>query len=161
MNRQRSWSNGSSPSLQTPKPKRYQKADTSAPPTPLNLSPCVTPNLSRNGSKLSSIQGGDITQEKGDDICIVVTDAEPSKSPCPWNGSNKGASGDMWTANFTPITEQEQSSPKTRPSTPGMYLCVKKLELFKMLITSIDCQDNCIKRSIGFLNLFTCRRSIC
>jgi len=119
VNRQRSWSNGSSHSLQTPKLKSQQKVGTSAPPTPVNLSPCVTPNLSRNGSKLSSIQGGDSNQEKGDDICIVVTDAEPSKSPCPWGGSDKGASGDMWTANFIPITEQEQNSPKKRPSTPG------------------------------------------
>lgn len=121
VNRQRSWSNGSSHSLQTPKLKSKQKAGTSAPPTPLNLSPCLTPNLSRNGSKLSSILGGDINQEKSDDICIVVTDAEPSKSPCPWGGSDKGASGDMWTANFIPITEQEQNSPTKRPSTPIQF----------------------------------------
>ena len=137
VNRQRSWSNGSSHSLQTPKPKSYRKAGNSAPPTPLNLSPSVTPNLSRNGSKLSSIQGGDINQEKSDDICIVVTDAEPSKSPCPWGGSDKGASGDMWTANFIPITEEERNSPKKKHSTPGI-LINKKSEMLKML--------NCVNR---------------
>ena len=136
MNRQRSWSSGSSSySLQTSKLKSQQKAGPSAPTTPMNLSPCVTPNRSRNGSKLSSIQGGDSNQEKSDDICIVVTDAEPSKSPCPWGGSDKEASGDMWTANFIPITEQEQNSPKKRPSTPGKYLSKRK---FKIL--------NCINR---------------
>lgn len=142
VNRQRSWSNGSSHSLQTPKLKSQQKAGTSAPPTPLNLSPCLTPNLSRNGSKLSSILGGDINQEKSDDICIVVTDAEPSKSPCPWGGSDKGASGDMWTANFIPITEQEQNSSTKRPSTPGKNPCLKQLELLKMLNCVKDYQDN-------------------
>lgn len=143
VNRQRSWSNGSSHSLQTPKPKSYRKAGNSAPPTPLNLSPSVTPNLSRNGSKLSSIQGGDINQEKSDDICIVVTDAEPSKSPCPWGGSDKGASGDMWTANFIPITEEEQNSPKKKHSTPGI-LIYKKSEMLKML--------NCVNRLSTWLN---------
>ena len=133
VNRQRSWSNGSSHSLQTPKLKSQQKPGTSAPPSPLNLSPCLTPNLSRNGSKLSSIQGGDSSQEKGDDICIVVTDAEPSKSPCPWDGSDKGASSDMWTANFIPITEQEQNSPKKIPSTPGKHLSKKMLNCLSRL----------------------------
>ena len=129
MNRQRSWSNGSSRSLQKPKLKSHQKAGTSAPPTPLNLSPCLTPNLSRNGSKWSSIQGGESNQDKGDDICIVVTDAEPSRSPCPWGGSDKGASDDRWMANFIAVTEQEQqeqNSPKKISSTPGMYLCLKR-----------------------------------
>lgn len=81
VNRQRSWSNGSSHSLQTPKLKSQQKAGTSAPPTPLNLSPCLTPNLSRNGSKLSSILG--VTSTKRKVMTSVSLWQMPSQAKAP------------------------------------------------------------------------------
>lgn len=125
VNRHDSWSHGSSSSLQKINLKIPQKGGTSVPSTPLNLSPCVTPVLSRNGSKLGSSQGGDSIQDKGEDICIVVTDAEPRKRPSldPWGSSERAASGDRWMANFIPVTEQEQkerNSPKKTSSISGM-----------------------------------------
>ncbi|XP_078358382.1 uncharacterized protein LOC144643110 isoform X2 [Oculina patagonica] len=121
VNRHNSWSQGSNSSLQKINLKIPQKGGTSVPTTPLNLSPCVTPVLSRNGSKLGSSQGGDSIQDKGEDICIVVTDAEPRKNPSldPWGSSERAASGDRWMANFIPVTEQERNSPKKRSSIPG------------------------------------------
>ena len=129
MNRHNSWSHVSSSSLQNINLKIPQEAEKSTSSIPLNLSPCVTPVLSRNESKCGSSQGGDSMHDKGEDICIVVTHAEPRKSPSldPWGSSEKTASVDTWVANFIPVTEQEQkeqNSPKKKPSTPGIYLFI-------------------------------------
>ena len=89
--------------------------------TPVNLSPCVTPNISRKGSRSSLSQGGESFQEKGDDICIVVTDADRKSSP--WGSSEMVHEGASWMANFSVITTQEpkeRNSPKKRPSSPGL-----------------------------------------
>ena len=89
--------------------------------TPVNLSPCVTPTRSRRGSRSSWSQGGDSFQGKGDDICIVVTDADPKSNP--WGSCEMAQEGASWMANFTTITTQEpkeRNSPKNRSSSPGL-----------------------------------------
>ena len=94
-----------------------QQAGASSPPTPLNRSPCITPTISRKGSKDSWGQGA----EKGDDICIVVTDADTR--PNPWGSSEIEQEGASWMSNFTAITTKqepkEKGSPRKTPSSPG------------------------------------------
>lgn len=125
VNRQRSWSHDAheaSSSLLMNNLRIPLKIGTSAPPTPLNLSPCVTPILSRNASKCSSIQGSDHIPEENEDICIVVTEADPILNP--WDNSRNVAGGEKWMANFVPVFEQEQkehNSPKKRSTTPSRY----------------------------------------
>ena len=61
-------------------------------------------------------------EEKRDDICIVVTDADPNLNP--WGNTRKVSAGEKWMANFVPVTEQEkneQNSPKKRSSTLSKY----------------------------------------
>ena len=61
-------------------------------------------------------------EEKRDDICIVVTDADPNLNP--WGYSRKVSSGEKWMASFIPITEQEKSehnSAQKRSSTQSKY----------------------------------------
>ena len=81
----------------------------------------ISPSLSRKQSKSSWSQGGDSVQEKGDDICIVVTDADPRSNP--WGSCEKERKGAPWMANFPAIIAQEskeRSSPRKRPSSPGL-----------------------------------------
>nr|XP_058968547.1 uncharacterized protein LOC131795005 isoform X1 [Pocillopora verrucosa] len=119
VNRQRSWSHESSSSAPMKNLRIPLKIGTSVPSTPLNLSPSATPILSGSTSKGSSVQaGGFMLEEKRDDICIVVTDADPNLNP--WGNTRKVSAGEKWMANFVPVTEQEeneQNSPKKRSST--------------------------------------------
>lgn len=108
VNRQRSWSHESTSSSPMNNLRIPQRIGTSVPSTPLNISPCATPILSGSTSKCSSVQEEDfMLEEKRDDICIVVTDADPNLNP--WGYSRKVSSGEKWMASFIPITEQEKS----------------------------------------------------
>ena len=125
-NRQRSWSQEStSPrqlhisNLEIPRPTRA-----SANSIPLSLSPLATPALSPNESRCSSTQGGEALSraescDKGDDICIVVTEVDAMSNP--WENSKVESGKDRWVADFTRggSPRKENKSAKKHSSSSG------------------------------------------